>query len=31
MQQLELNGYTIESVETNLEGEVEIEAYSWAV
>jgi hypothetical protein len=28
--QLELNGYTIDSVETNAKGEVEIEAYAWA-
>lgn len=31
MKQLEFNGYTIESVETNLKGEVEIETYPWAV
>ena len=29
-EQLELNGYTIESVEVNQQGEVEIEAYAWS-
>lgn len=29
IQQLELNGYTIESVNVNTKNEVEIEAYAW--
>ena len=28
--QLELNGYTVDSVNTNAEGEIELEAYCWA-
>ena len=29
LEQLELNGYTVESVETNNQNEIEIEAYAW--
>ena len=28
--QLELNGYTVDSVTSNADGEIEIEAYAWA-